>query len=207
VSDDPDDDLDDDWNGHPPPDTRARALREGLRLGLPREWLGRLPEVELLPGRYSTSDPNYGRDTFLTWKAQEHLVRTGRLAEVDPDLVAEALEDAAANDGPKWLDRWLRRAMFLLAWPKHSYHLGVELGMAIDMLEGCFEASPSMWLTVEPDWQDTWQLARFEILGLDEALEPELPEACPWPTLPALLAAARTQAREEERHNWLGERP
>jgi hypothetical protein len=201
------DDLDDDWDGRPPPDIRARTLREGIRLGLPRAWLGALPEVDALPGRYLTQEPDYHGDAFLAWKAQEHLVRTGRLAECDPDLVAEALEDAATHDGPACWGRYLRQVMFYTAWPIHSYHLGCQLDMAIELLGACLHDAPSMWLDIEADWQDRWWSVwhhALSLLGVEEA--PTLPETCPWPTLPDLLVAARARVREEERRNWLGAR-
>jgi hypothetical protein len=166
--------------------TRGEVIDEGVGLGLPREWLGKLPRVEELPGEYGVAAVK--GDAFLVWKAQEHLVRTGRLAEVDPALLAEALEDAAANDGPRWLHGAQRRLMFLMAWPRRNYHLKVELGLAVDHLRACLEEAPSMWLLVDETRDGSWQLVRSEALGLDDTLD--VPETCPWPRLDDLLRAA-----------------
>ena len=87
-------------------------------------------------------------------------------------LLAEALEDEAASDGPEWLHKALKRVMFVMAWPHRTYHLKVELGMAIDHLIGCLEDSPSMWLLLEKRWQSTWRSARFKVMSLDERIEP-----------------------------------
>ena len=57
-------------------------------------------------------------------------------------LLAEALEDEAASDGPEWLHKALKRVMFVMAWPHRTYHLKVELGMAIDHLIGCLRTRP-----------------------------------------------------------------
>ena len=137
---------------------RGEVIAEGVRFGLPREWLGMLPRVEELPGEYG--DATVKGDAFLVWKAQEHLVRTGRLAETDPALVAEALEDAAANDGPRWL-HGAQRLMFLMAWPRRTCHLHVELGLAVDHLRACLEEAPSMWLLVDEARDGSWELARW----------------------------------------------
>jgi hypothetical protein len=174
---------------------RGEVIDEGVRLGLPREWLGMLPRVEELPGEYG--DPTVEDDAFLVWKVQEHLVRTGRLAETDPALLAEALEDAAANDGPRWLHGAQRRLMFLMAWPRRNYHLHVELGRAVDHLRACLEEAPSMWLLVDESRDGSWQLARSEALGLDDTLD--LPDACPWPGLDDLLPAAGERLATDRR--------
>jgi hypothetical protein len=162
-----------------------------VRLGLPREWLEALPEIGELLGRYEGYGPPDGEDAFLVWKAQEHLARTGRLAECDPMLVAEALESEAANDGPRWLRKAQKHLMFILAWPGRTYHLHVDLRMAVDRLRACLEESPSMWLLLEERREDSWQSARFKALSLDETLERQLLEACPWPTLQDLFRAAQ----------------
>lgn len=177
---------------------RADVLAEGERLGLPRDWLELLPRIEELPGNYSVE--RVGGDAFLVWKAQEHLARTGRLAETDADLVAEALEDAAAADGPGWLHKAQQRLMFLLAWPGRTYHLHVELGMAIEHLRACLEESPSMWPFVDGSHRRSWSLARFDAQGLDEAVD--LPEACPWPTLDDLIRAGEERLAADRQRFW-----
>jgi hypothetical protein len=174
---------------------RGEVTAEGVRLGLPRDWLGMLSRVEELPDEYG--DAAVKGDAFLVWKAQEHLVRTGRLAEADLALVAEALEDAAANDGPRWLHGAQRRLMFLVAWPRRTHHLHVELGLAVDHLRACLEEAPSMWLLVDEARDGSWQLARSEALGLDDTLD--LPDACPWPGLDDLLRAAEERRAADRR--------
>lgn len=175
--------------------SRAEIIEEGVRLGLPRDWLELLPKIEALPGRYALRRDQ--GDAFLVWKAQEYLVRTGRLAEADIDLLAEALEDAAADDGPRWLYDSLEKVMFLMAWPRRNYHQKVELDMAVDHLRACLEESPSMWLLVEDDWEGTWFSARFDAQRLDDELD--LPEACPWPSLEELLHAAEERLEADNR--------
>ncbi len=177
------------------PRSRAETIAEGVRLGLPREWVEALPKIEELPGEYGKQQVE--GDAFLVWKAQEYLVRTGRVAETDPALLGEALEDLAANDGPRWLRKATRRVMFLLAWPRRTYYLHVELGMAVDHLRGCLEESPSMWLMVDKSWQDCWWSTQYEIQGLDDTLD--LPDACPWPTLDDLLRAAEERQAADRR--------
>ena len=49
-------------------------------------------------------------------------------------LVAEALEDAAANDGPRWLHESVQKLMFLMAWP--TAHLTT-----------CMSSLGSRWIT------------------------------------------------------------
>ena len=175
--------------------SRQEVMAEGTRLDLPRDWLDRLPSVEELPGDYAPAA--VGGDAFLVWKAQELLARAGRLAEADPMLVAEALEDAAANDGPRWLHEGLRRLMFLMAWPRRNYHLLGELGLALDHLRGCLKEAPSMWLLVDEKWARAWNLARSEARGLDDGLD--LPKACPWPALADLERAAEQRLAEDGR--------
>ena len=164
-------------------------------MGLDPAWLAQLPRVEELPGEYAPASVE--GDAFLVWKAQELLARTGRLTEADRMLVAEALEDAAANDGPRWLHESLQKLLFLMAWPRRTCHLHVELGLALDHLRGCLKESPSMWLLVDNDRDRCWYLARADALGLDERLE--LPEGCPWPSLAALARAAEERLAEGRR--------
>lgn len=175
--------------------SRQEVMVEGTRLGLARDWLARLPSVEELPGDYASTAVR--GDAFLVWKAQELLARTGRLAKADPMLVAEALEDAAANDGPRWLHDGLRRLMFLMTWPRRNYHLLVEVGLALDHLRGCLKESPSMWLLVDEKWARAWALARADALGLDDGLD--LPEACPWPAFADLERGAEQRLAEDRR--------
>ena len=175
--------------------SRQEVIAEGARLGLEPGWLARLPHVEELAGDYAAAAME--GDAFLVWKAQELLARTGRLAEADAMLVAEALEDAAANDGPRWPHDGLRRLMFLMAWPRRTYHQHVELGLALDHLRGCLEESPSMWLLVDEKWDRSWYLARSDVLGLDDGLD--LPEACPWPALADLERGAEERLAEGRR--------
>ncbi|HYG87635.1 MAG TPA: hypothetical protein VD978_15355 [Azospirillum sp.] len=162
---------------------RAHALEEGRRLGLPPEWLEHLPRVGELPGSYAV--PKHGMDAFLTWKRQEMLARQGRFDELDHALVAEALEDAAIADGPKWLHDTVERVMFALVWPRRTYAMHVEMLMAADHLENCLQDSPSMRLFA--DLPGCWRSVRHDVQRLDDAIE--LPEACPWPTLDALRVA------------------
>jgi len=155
---------------------------------LPEDWLAALPEIKELPGRYERTD--YGTDTFLTWKLNEYLVRTGRIAEADPDLIAEALEDAAVNDGPNWLNKYLIETLFLLSWPKVGYQLGVELSMVTDMLAACLESSPSMAKFI--DIERAWNRARYRVFMLDED-RPELSEECPWKSVEEVIIAAEAR--------------
>jgi hypothetical protein len=173
---------------------RTRVHGIGLALGLPGDWVDALPKIELLPGDYIDTD--YGADCFLTWKRQEFLVRTGRIYEVDHALVAEALEDAAAADGPKWLHRSMKDIMFVLAWPKRSYALRVRIGLALDHLNACIEDSPSMALFAETTLDQTWASVRYAVMELDESL-PEPPKQRPWPSLDALLSATRERISED----------
>lgn len=176
-------------------DIRHSTVALGRSLGLPEDWLRALPEIGTLPG--ATAEVDYGADAFLTWKRQEMLVRSGRLDEIDRALVAEALEDAAGHDGPGWLWRALDDLLFVLAWPKRTYHLHVRLRMALDHLRGCLEASPSMRL-FEERLDRAWQRACFEVTSLDEAVA-EPPEACPWPDLDAVMAAAEARLAADGR--------
>jgi len=173
---------------------RERIHEIGLSLGLPGDWVDALPKIELLPGDYINTD--YGTDCFLTWKRQEFLVRTGRIDEVDHALVAEALEDAAAADGPKWLHRAMKDIMFVLAWPKRSYALRVRIGLALDHLNACIEDSPSMALFAEATLDQAWKSVRYAVMELDESL-PEPPEQRPWTSLGALLSATRGRIFED----------
>ena len=176
---------------------RTEAMERGERLGLPRPWLEQLPRIEELPGTYADGHDQLDGDAFLAWKAQEYLVRSNRLGEASPALLAEALEDAAAADGPGWLHDALRRLMFLMAWPHRSYYLKVELDLARDRLRACLEDSPSMHLLISECWARTWLSVRYEIEGLDDRLS--LEEACPWSTLDELTAAADERLMAERR--------
>jgi hypothetical protein len=177
----------------PPRRSREEIIEDGIGLGLPREWLENLPKIEELPGRYEGYGPD--GDAFLVWKAQEHLVRTGRTAEADPMLLAEALEDEAASDGPEWLHNALKRVMFVMAWPRRTYHLKVELGMALDHLCGCLEDAPSMWVFLEKRWRSTWSSAQFKVMCLDDRIEP--PDECPWATIEDLFRDAERRLAED----------
>jgi hypothetical protein len=175
---------------------KERAVATGLALGLPEDWLRALPEIRELPGNYLETD--YGKDAFLSWKRQELLVRTGRFEAVDRALVADALEGAAAKDGPAWLHKQLRELMFLLAWPERNYLLHVDLRTALDLLRACLKDSPSMDLFAQSTLESAWQSARFELLRLDDS-EPEPPEASPWPSLRDLTKAAAQRLRRDRR--------
>jgi hypothetical protein len=182
--------------------TRERVLETGRRLGLPDWWLEKLPEISELPGSSGTVD--YGEDAFLTWKRQEMLVRTRRLDEIDWDLVAEALEGAAASDGPRWWDSAVDEIMFILLWPKRTYYLHVQLGMAVSHLEGCLEDSPATRLLV--DLRRSWWLAANRVEGFDDSIAVQgfnagdpAADACPWADVDALIQAAKTRLEEDGR--------
>jgi|GEM_PF-4901126 len=163
---------------------------------LPEGWLAALPEITKLPGRYENSE--YGADAFLTWKRQEFLARTGRITEANIDLVAEALEDASVHDGPSWLDKALIEALFLLAWPKSGYQLGVELSVAADMLAGCLESSPSMEKFL--DIEGAWKRARYRVFMLDEE-RGNPPEECPWKSVDEIMRTAKAKSRATKTMN------
>jgi hypothetical protein len=175
---------------------RSRTIAVGLALGLPKDWLRALPAIGELPGDYAESD--YGADTFLSWKREEMLVRTGRLDKIDRNLVAEALEDAAAHDGPRWFRNQLRQLMFCLIWPNPTYLLHVDLHEALDLLRGCLKDSPSMRLFEQSALKSAWQSARFELLRLDDS-EPSPQEGCPWASLRHLTKAAAQRLRRDRR--------
>jgi hypothetical protein len=169
---------------------RDDAINEGLSLGLPSAWLVKLPKHDVLPGDYTRSE--YGRDASLTWKAQEHLARTGRLSECDPMLVAEALEGAARDDGGRPFRDYLTDILFILSWPVRTYSLHCQLRFACDMVMGAIEGSPSVLLY--EDLARDWQQASYRAAMLDGSLRHQ--EECPWPSLADVLRAAADRLDE-----------
>lgn len=168
--------------------------RNGAALpdGLPQEWIAALPEIRPLPGVYAdkAAYEAEGIDVFLLWKQQELLARTGRVAECDPVLVADALEQTAAIDGPRRLHDNLRDIMFFLAWPHRTHHVLVHLSVALESFEDALASAPSIAGGINLD--RLWQLVRLDIIGLGM---PAPPEVCPWPNLVDALASGRA-ARE-----------
>lgn len=176
-----------------PSELRTWIRVHGLGLGLPATWLDALPTIEMLPGdNLYDAAWGYGKDAFLVWKQQEMLVRLGRLDEINRALVAEALEDAALADGPKWIKSAVEKMMFILSWPRWTYSLRVDLQIALESLEECLEGCPSAELFLTLDRR--WQKVRYKLLALDEDLD--LPKACPWATLAALEAAVKARLQE-----------
>ncbi|MGQ9369298.1 hypothetical protein [Azospirillum sp. ST 5-10] len=167
---------------------RRRLLDEGHRLGLPADWLRHLPRALSLPGNCPAAAR--GMDTFLTWKRQEMLARQGRLDELAPGLVVRALEEAAAADGPRRLREAAEWLMFALVWPRRGASLLAQQATALADLRHCLAQSPSMHLFA--DLPDLWRSARDAALRLDDRLD--LPSACPWPSLAALMEAAEVPA-------------
>lgn len=163
---------------------RAHTLAEGHRLGLPHDWLESLPHVARLPGT-GASAPR-GMDAFLTWKRQEMLARLGRMDELAPALVVEALEEVATADGPGWVRDAAERIMFALVWPKHTEGMRLQLLSALADLGHCMQESPSMRLFA--DLAGCWRATRDGVLRLDDMVH--LPDQCPWPSLADLIEAA-----------------
>ncbi|MGF7177413.1 hypothetical protein [Azospirillum doebereinerae] len=168
---------------------RLRALEKGQRLGLPREWLRRLPGDEPAPGAGPLQ--RRGMDRFLAWKRQEMLARHGRMNELSPELVAEALEEVATSDGPRRARDASERIMFALAWPKRTPGMRVHLLAAAEDLRNCLRESPSMPLFT--DLPGYWRATQDAVLRLDDTVR--LRDDCPWPSLQALLRDAEHAAR------------
>ncbi len=174
-----------------PEEAKRRAVKDGLLLGLPERWLADLPIIGALPDGYVQSE--FGEDAFLRWKAQEHLVRSGQLERCDPALLADALETAAAEDGPHWVNERLQDLLFALAWPgPKTYTLHVRIGLAAERLIDGLEDAPSalLFADVARSWRRVW----LDIAML--APDAELSDECPWDSLSALLAAAATAIDE-----------
>lgn len=169
---------------------RLRMLEEGHRLGLPGEWLKQLPSGEPLPG--SSPTQRRGMDSFLTWKRQEMLARLGRMNELSPELVVEALEEVATSDGPRWVRDASERIMFALAWPKRTPGMRLHLLTALADLRTCLRESPSMPLFT--DLPGCWRATQDAILRLDDTVQ--LRGDCPWPSLQALLRDAERAATQ-----------
>lgn len=194
-------------------EVRRRAVETGMALGLPRAWLEALPEVGLLPGaayRGGSDDEQYGADASLKWASLEHLVRTGRVAELsadDLDLVAAALELAGSRDGRNWLRNAVQDMMFCIICPRRTYSLHVDLQMAAERILDCLTDSPSSLLFAAPaDIERAWQHTVRRVYMLDP--EVVLPETSPWPNLADALRAAAdriAESREAERTRVQGE--
>jgi len=188
-------------------DVRTQAVAAARALGLPDGWADKLPTTEL-PCEYSPAvydKLEAAPDGWLAWKAQEWLARSGRAAECDADLVADALMMAADDDGPGKLIERLERILFVLAWPKHSYHLRVRLGQEADLLRQAIEGAPSLTLFIDARTiRSAWWQACFEV----EALDPEqklltmgckpAEHPCPWETLAEVLAAVEVRLSCEQ---------
>ncbi|RJF76424.1 hypothetical protein D3877_28995 [Azospirillum cavernae] len=166
------------------------TIEEAQRLGLPAAFAGHWPQKAELPVEYKV--PRYGADASLIWKALEWKVRTGRIDACDPNLIAEALEGEAADDGPRWLDRALADLLFLLAWPARTYALHREIDFTAQRVVDAITSSPSCVLDLNID--AVWPAARHRLLMLDPLLD--VPEECPWPTFVELAEA--TAARIEK---------
>jgi len=174
------------------PMIRARILEEGHRLGLPQDWLERLPHLGRLPG--SGLPAKRGMDAFLTWKRQEMLARLGRMDELAPSLVVEALEEVATSDGPGWARDATERIMFALVWPKRTEGMRLQLLTALADLDHCLQESPSMRLF--DDLAGCWRATRDSVLRLDDM--ERLPEECPWLSLADLLGEAENSVAERQ---------
>ncbi|ALG75713.1 hypothetical protein VY88_33035 [Azospirillum thiophilum] len=184
-----------------PEEARRKAVDTGLTLGLPRVWLHALPTIDLLPEGYRDgpgSDRRYEPDSFLKFKGLEHAVRSGRVADLSPDdldLIAEALENESAGDGPRWMHDRMEDVLFILAWPKRTYALHVDLRIAAEGILDALDASPSSLLYSSPaDIDQEWQSATYRIHALDPDVV--LPETSPWPDLAALLRAVADRIAE-----------
>lgn len=169
---------------------RRWTIEEAQRLGLPAGFADRWPQRADLPVEYAASD--YGADASLTWKALEWKVRTGETDACDPNLIAEALEGEAADDGPRWLDRALTDLLFLLAWPARTYALHREIDFTAQRVVDAITSSPSCVLDL--DIGDVWPAARHRLLMLDPLLD--VPEECPWPAFADLAEAAAARIEE-----------
>ena len=169
---------------------RTHTLTEGHRLGLPQDWLESLPHAARLPGAGAAAPQ--AMDTFLAWKRQEMLARLGRMDELAPALVIEALEEVAAADGPGWVRDAMERIMFALVWPKRTEGMRLQLLTAVADLEHCLRESPSMRLFA--DLAGCWRATRDGVLRLDDMAR--LPDRCPWPSLADLIADAENSLAE-----------
>ncbi|MBP2312774.1 hypothetical protein [Azospirillum soli] len=169
---------------------RACTLAEGHRLGLPHDWLENLPHAPQLPGSGAVAP--HAMDTFLAWKRQEMLARLGRMDELAPALVIEALEEVATADGPDWVRDAAERIMFALVWPKRTEGMRLQLLTATADLEHCLRESPSMHLFA--DLAGCWRATRDGVLRLDDTMR--LPEECPWVSLADLIEAAENSLAE-----------
>lgn len=183
-----------------PNEARRRAVEIGLSLGLPQAWLEVLPEVDLLPGTYRqrADYDHYGPDAALKWSALEHAVRTGQIADLsrdDLDLIAEALEGEAADDGRALIRDAITDIMFLIAWPKRTYSLHVDLQMAAERIVDGLEGSPSSLLFANAaDIARAWCHTTHRVHTLDPDVV--LPETSPWPDLADVLRAAAERIAE-----------
>lgn len=169
---------------------RRWTIEEALRLGLPAAFAERWPQRAELPVEYTAS--GYGADASLTWKSLEWKVRTGETVACDPNLIAEALEGEAADDGPRWLDRALADLLFLLAWPARTYALHIEIGLTAQRVIDAITSSPSCVLDL--DIAAVWSAARHRLLMLDPLLD--VPEDCPWPAFADLAEATADRIEE-----------
>lgn len=175
---------------------------------LPEGWLSG-PLDAPLPVEYSGAvyDKLDG-DAYLTWKSQEYLARTGRMAECDADLVADALRQAAKADGPGAVRDALREIMGYLAWPQELGHrdsLNDRLRTAAEQLDGAMTDSPSVSAmfddrAIAAEWRRAVHHVDL-LLGRGKGDRMRQAYPCPWASLDDVMQAvlARLGAEAQER--------
>src|SRR3954467_2556193 len=80
------------------PRGRAETIAEGVRLGLPRDWVEALPKIEELPGEYD--EQQVEGDAFLVWNLTTHQFLSDRAES------ARRVAFRGLGVGWTWGDAW-----------------------------------------------------------------------------------------------------
>jgi Domain of unknown function DUF29 len=128
---------------------------------------------------------SYDKDVVLWSEEQARLLRAGRFAELDIQLLADEIEDVGKSEKRELASRMAVLLAHLLKWSRQQEMRNSTWRSTIVQRKRvalAIKATPSLKAVLrDPNWQeDMWLDALAQAQKETGLTAEELPEACPW---------------------------